>query len=278
MVPEAVFSFDPESAAKAASLAGSLALPLVQMESTLSLSSKEHLRGIQQNLGQLPALVLLCQFNVLHLALVESARMLHISTDFHGSTINYRRRQGGTRSEMIARAVGVKGCKLPSVLDATAGLGLDAFVLAFLGCRVRMLERVSVVHALLQDGLARSLDYASRNDTVLASILNRMELILTDADDYLRDLAETQRPDVIYLDPMFPERRKTAAVKKEMQVLHHLVGTDQDADQILAVALTLARERVVVKRPRIADSLSGPKPSLVIEGKRNRYDIYFSGL
>ena len=73
---------------------------------------------------------------------------------------------------------------------------------------------------------------------------------------------------------MFPPRSKSALVKKEMRVFHALVGSDDDADELLPAALRVARKRVVVKRPRIAPALEGARPSHVLAGKRNRYDIY----
>lgn len=170
---------------------------------------------------------------------------------------------------MIAKAVGLKGGERPSVLDCTAGLGGDAFVLASLGCSVQMCERVPVVRALLADALAQA---ALLEDTELRPILDRMELIEQDSLDYLTHCCPP--PDVIYLDPMFPERSKRALVKKEMRVFHELVGSDLDADALLPAALNVAKRRVVVKRPRIAPRLDGPNPSYVLEGKSNRYDIY----
>jgi 16S rRNA (guanine1516-N2)-methyltransferase len=90
----------------------------------------------------------------------------------------------------------------------------------------------------------------------------------------MQALTESQRPDVVYLDPMFPARSKSAQVKKEMQVFHQLVGTDPDADQLLELARACAKKRVVVKRPRIAPELAAARPSYTLTGKSNRYDIY----
>ena len=80
--------------------------------------------------------------------------------------------------------------------------------------------------------------------------------------------------DVVYLDPMFPERKKSAKVKKQMQAFHAIVGTDADADGLLALALNVATYRVVVKRPAGANYLAEKKPSYSLEGKSTRYDIY----
>ncbi len=199
---------------------------------------------------------------------------LSIRADFHGATTTYRRKKGGGKGQMIAKAVGVKGSLHPYVLDATAGLGKDAFVLASLGCRVTLLERSSIVHALLEDGLEQARKFGASEDAELVNILDRMELIGGDALDYMEAVLPEERPDVVYLDPMFPPRTKSAQVKKEMQVFHQLLGADKDADALLEPALKVARHRVVVKRPRIAPALSDSEPSHQLEGKRNRYDVY----
>jgi len=205
---------------------------------------------------------------------VAADQAVNIRADFHGATVTYRRKQGGGKGQMIAKAVGVRGGVYPHVLDATAGLGGDGFVLASLGCRVTLLERVPAVRALLEDGLLQARGFAAAEDPVLQAVLARLTLIEADSLNYLHAMPATQQPDVVYLDPMFPVRSKSAMVKKEMRVFHSLVGSDSDADGLLDAALACARYRVVVKRPRIAPSLAGPGPNHVLEGKSNRYDVY----
>ncbi len=192
-----------------------------------------------------------------------------VFVDFVGGAVGHRHRFGGGRGQPLARAVGLKAGAIPTVLDATAGLGRDAFVLADLGCSVRLVERSPVIAALLRDGLRRA-----AAEPELAPIVDRMTLIEGDAKTYLATLADTDRPDVVYLDPMYPHRTKSALVKKEMRVFRAVVGEDPDAPGLLAAALTCARRRVVVKRPRLAPSLEGPKPTTVIEGKTTRFDVY----
>jgi 16S rRNA (guanine1516-N2)-methyltransferase len=199
---------------------------------------------------------------------------VNIRADFHGPTVTFRRKQGGGKGQMIAKAVGVRAGVYPRVLDATAGLGGDGFVLASLGCQVTLLERVAAVRALLEDGLEQARRYALAQDADLLRVLDRISLVETDAAAYLPDLSEAERPDVVYLDPMFPVRTKSALVKKEMRVFHSLVGQDTDADGLLATALSSARYRVVVKRPRLAPPLADRAPNHVLEGKTNRYDLY----
>lgn len=197
-----------------------------------------------------------------------------VFAEFTQGAVDHRRKFGGGKGQMIAKAVGVKSGCYPKVLDATAGLGKDSFVLASLGCRLTMLERSPIVQFLLQDGLERALDFARVEDDELLSILQRMSLIKQDSREYLAHLSATDFPDVIYLDPMFPERQKTADVKKEMAAFHSVVGKDEDADAILALALAHVNYRVVVKRPRKAPFLNGQPPSYQLEGKSSRFDIY----
>jgi len=192
-----------------------------------------------------------------------------VYVDFVEGAMGHRRRFGGGRGQLIAKAVGVKKDKIPTVIDATAGLGRDAFVLAKLGCQVQMIERSPVVAELLSDGMQR----AEQEDEV-REIVARMSLAVADASHYLTELDEAERPDVVYVDPMHPERTKAAAVKKEMQLFRALVGADEDDAALLQAALIAARKRVVVKRPRKSEAIPGPKPSLVYEGKSTRFDVY----
>ncbi len=197
-----------------------------------------------------------------------------ILADFTQGAVDHRRKFGGGKGQMIAKAVGLKAGVYPRVLDATAGLGKDSFVLASLGCQVQMVERMAIVHALLRDGLARARAYALAEDAELAQIIARMNLVASDSKAYLESLAGADFPDVIYLDPMFPERHKSADVKKEMRAFHSLVGADEDADALLPLALAHVNYRVVVKRPRKAPFLNNQAPSYQLEGKSSRFDIY----
>lgn len=210
------------------------------------------------------------------LALLQGKSVIRV--DFAGGANQHRRLHGGGRGQPVARAVGLKpGNIVPRVLDCTAGLGRDAFVLASLGCNVQMCERSPLVHLLLQDGLERARQHA---DLEVQAIVSRLSLCACDAGQLLQDMREedvgnASVPDVIYLDPMYPERRKKhAAVKKDMAAFHTLVGADEDAGRLLPLALQRARCRVVVKRPRHAPQLDNQKPGLVQEGESTRFDIY----
>lgn len=197
-----------------------------------------------------------------------------IAVEFTEGAVDHRRKFGGGKGQMIAKAVGVKAGVYPHVLDATAGMGKDSFVLATLGCQLTMIERSPVVQMLLQDGLRRALEFARMQDIELQQVIERMQLIEQDSRAYLEFLIAEQFPDVIYLDPMFPERQKTADVKKEMAAFHAVVGKDEDADALLPLALAHVNYRVVVKRPRKAPFLNGQSPSYQLEGKSSRFDIY----
>ncbi len=207
-----------------------------------------------------------------HLALRQlgAAAPGPVYADFVGGAVGHRRQFGGGRGQLIARAVGIKKDRIPSVVDATAGLGRDAFVLASLGCRVRMVEASAVIAALLRDGLARAAD-----DEAVAGIIARLSLHPGDARVVLPQLQQEAAIDVVYLDPMFPQRDKRALVKKEMRLFKALLGESSHHDgELLRQALAVAGKRVVVKRPRKAPALEGPAPDLVFEGKSTRFDVY----
>lgn len=193
-----------------------------------------------------------------------------IRCDFITGELRHRRLYGGGKNQMILKATGLNKHK-PSVMDLTAGLGRDSYVLATAGAQVTMFERQPIVAALLADGLRRLHSAGDEQELIIAQ---RLSLHEGDSLDCLAALAECEAPDVIYIDPMFPERGKTAKVKKAMAFFHHLVGSDDDAAALLPLALATARYRVVVKRPRHAPPLADLKPGLCFEGKSTRFDVY----
>jgi len=192
-----------------------------------------------------------------------------VFVDFLSGKQAHRRRFGGGRRQLIGRAVGIKPKQTLTVLDVTAGLGRDAYVLASLGCDVTMIERSPEVVALLRDGLTRA-----QTDPEFAAL--SLRLIEADALDYMQSLHEDDRPDIVYLDPMFPASKKTALVKKEMRILKYVVGEEDVSAELLQLALKAALKRVVVKRPRHAESIEGPEPEVVFSGKSSRFDVYLS--
>jgi 16S rRNA (guanine1516-N2)-methyltransferase len=209
----------------------------------------------------------------LQLACTGSGAPGPVRADFVHGAVAHRRRFGGGSGQMIARAVGIAPRVRPKVLDATAGLGRDAFVLAGLGCEVTLIERNPLVAALLEDGLRRALA-----DAAAAPAASRMKLLEGDAAAMMRDWEDWSGdvPQVVYLDPMFPPRGKNASalVKKELRLFRPLVGDDGDASLLLTAALLLASHRVVVKRPRRAPPLGGTAPAYALEGKSSRFDVY----
>lgn len=192
---------------------------------------------------------------------------LPIQVDFlHGKT-GFRSQR--FQHEMIVKAVAGRSKEALSVLDCTAGLGRDGFLLAAAGFNVTLLERNPAIACLLLDGLQRA-----AHDADTASICTRIQTRVGSAHDYLNTLREEDRPDVICVDPMFPEREKSALVKKEMRIFRAVVGDDEDAVELLELALRKARKRVVVKRPRKAETIGGRKPGYQLLGKSSRFDVY----
>lgn len=168
--------------------------------------------------------------------------------------------------ELLVKAVRVRGVEEIRVFDATAGLGEDSMLLAAAGFSVTMCEGDPVIAALLADGLRRAAD-----DPELSGIVGRMSLVEGDSIEILPSLAEA--PDVVYLDPMFPARTKSAAVKKKFQLLHRLESPCADETSLMGAALAVHPRKIVVKRPVKAPVLAGVRPSHSISGKAVRYDV-----
>jgi 16S rRNA (guanine1516-N2)-methyltransferase len=201
----------------------------------------------------------------------KDAPVKPIQVDFTTAKIKHRLINDCFKKEYLAKAVGIKNSNYPDVLDVTAGLGRDAFILAALGCEVTLLERSPIVAALLEDGLKRGALHAE-----IATIIARMHLIQIDCMQYMRQCNEAQRTAVVYLDPMFPPRKKSALVKKEMRILHNLLQDEVKINEteLLNMALKFAKKRVVVKRPYLASPLANCAADFVIKGKSCRFDIY----
>lgn len=183
--------------------------------------------------------------------------------DFTAGKSHHRRVFRG--KELVVKAVGFKAENPPTIIDATAGLGRDAFVLASVGCEVTLIERSPILHALLADALERAMKAPE-----LESIVARMHLLEGDAAKVWPSLSA----DCVYLDPMYPHRTKSALVKKELRILRDLVGDDPDADSLWEFAMNSASKRIVVKRPRLGNVLAEKKPNFSYNGKSSRFDIY----
>ena len=187
--------------------------------------------------------------------------------DFVGGTVQHRLRFGGGREQDLPKAAGLKPSINPHIIDASAGLGRDAFLLASLGATVTMIERSADMHALLRDGMARALDAGG----VTAEIIKRMTLIHGDAIALLPRLS----PEIVLVDPMHPPRNKSALVKAEMRQIRAIVGIDDDQTRLMQTALAYASRRVVLKWPAKAAPMAGiPPASHQIIGKSVRYDVF----
>lgn len=221
-------------------------------------------------------LLLVCDIDGFSLELRAGRRCTRMVVDFLSGALQYRARIRQARSELLVRACGVPNDGSSwRVVDATAGLGRDAFLLAVCGAEVTLLERHPVLVLLLEEALTALA-------TVHADIAARLHLVAHEAVGWLQALPADARPEVVYCDPMFPPRTKSAAVSGEMQVLHRLVGETPDAGDLLAAALRAATRRVVVKRPLRADPLCATglekiRPSYALSGRASRFDVYLIG-
>ncbi len=187
--------------------------------------------------------------------------------NFLDPALTYRRKFGGRKQESLAKACGIqKGYK--TVIDATAGLGEDGFILASLGFQVSMIERHPAIYKALQQAFEAA---KSSRDSEILNIFSRLSLHYGDAKNIIPTLP---RAEVILLDPMFPEREKSALVKQPMRILKTQVGEDLDADSLLLVSLQYALHRVIVKRPKGAPYLNQHQPDFQLIGKACRWDGY----
>lgn len=192
--------------------------------------------------------------------------------DFTSGAVRHRLLYGGGRGQALPRAIGMKGGKTPTVADATAGLGGDAFLLASLGATVTLIEAAPQIHQLL----AEAMDRGREAGGAVAEAIARMTLLQGDSREILPTLDPA--PEVVLVDPMHPERKKSALVKQEMRLIREIVGDNPDAADLMRVALATATKRVVLKWPRLAAPLPGlPAPSHQIVGKSTRFDVFMRG-
>jgi 16S rRNA (guanine1516-N2)-methyltransferase len=202
-------------------------------------------------------------------------KQTYLEIDFAGGTLDHRRHYGGGRNQDLCRAVGLNRQRNLQIADATAGLGRDAFILSLQGAQVSAYEKNPVLACMLTRARQQGLEQASvRSDTELLEVLNRLNFIYADSSSQIKP----QSFDVVYMDPMFPQREKSAKVKKEMQILHQLLEDDKTNSQhIFATCSSAARSRLVIKRPAKAPLFADEKPSHQIMGKAIRYDVYVKG-
>ena len=190
-----------------------------------------------------------------------------LNIDFVTGAVGHRLRFGGGRGQDLAKAMGLRGGKTPMIVDATAGLGRDSFLLASLGAQVILIERSEKMHALLVEGMNR----AENEGGEFREIIGRMSLMKGDAKDLIPELSG----EAILIDPMHPPRQKSALVKRELRQVREIVGADDDAADLVRIALAHAQNRVVLKWPAKADPIDGLKACThQILGKTTRYDVF----
>ncbi len=195
-----------------------------------------------------------------------------LKCDFLGGAVGHRFKYGGGNNA-LAKAIGIKGNNStikPIIIDATAGLGRDSFLMASFGFHVIMIERDPIMHQLLTDGMAR----ATAAGGNIAKVMAKMILLHGDAMQILPIL----KPEIIFIDPMHPERKNSALVKKEMRQIRQIVGIDSDSQKLLQIALSCASKRVIVKWPQKSPQINTDVPkSHQITGKAICYDIWTIG-
>jgi 16S rRNA (guanine1516-N2)-methyltransferase len=190
-----------------------------------------------------------------------------LRVDFVNGPVGHRLRFGGGRGQALAKAMGLRAGKTPKIVDATAGLGRDSFLLASLGAQVTMIERSKKMYTLLAQGM----DRASHEGSDFQQIIGRMNLLYGDAKELLPELSA----DAVLIDPMHPPRKNSALVKLELRQVRQIVGADDDAADLIKVALGSAKKRVVLKWPAKADPIKGIHAcSHQIIGKSVRYDVF----
>lgn len=168
--------------------------------------------------------------------------------------------------EFIVKAAKIKGSEGNlTAVDATAGMGEDSILLAAAGFNVKLYEYDPVIAALLRDALKRAGETEE-----LKEIVGRMELIEENSIEAMKNLGYV--PDVIVLDPMFPERQKSASVKKKFQLLQQLEFPCDEEEKLLQAAMLAKPHKIVIKRPLKGPLLAGVKPSYSLSGKAIRYD------
>lgn len=190
--------------------------------------------------------------------------------DFLAGAAFYRFKTEKSIHHPLAKAVGIKKGVRPTICDATAGFGADSFVLAYLGCKVTMVERSPFIWALLDDGIRRALS----NPEIKEIFRSLVSLHLAESIFFLKNT--NNRFQTIYLDPMYPHRKKSALNKMRMRLLRSVVGDDEDSARLLTTARKHALQRVVVKRPAGAPFIGQEKPSYAVVGKNSRYDVYLT--
>ena len=181
-------------------------------------------------------------------------------------TMMHRVTNGRLQHEMLVKAASSEkeGRK---AIDATAGMGEDAFLLAAQGYEVTLYEQNPVVAALLKDAIRRA-----KKNQILKDIAGRMKVVEADSVESMSKLLDPV--DVIYLDPMFPARQKSSLINKKLQLIQKLEPPCSEETDLFDAALKVGPSRIIVKRPLKSGCLAGREPSYTLKGKAIRYDCY----
>ncbi len=261
-----------ENLHKAERWANRLGLPLISVgnvsidnASTTNESSKHISNHVSAYVDEIPA-------GELHLWVDEEGLSLRqdqlaLRGDF--TRMEKRLKPSNLSRELLVKASRIKDEASPILLDATAGLGEDSLLLAAAGFRVHLYEYNPIIAALLQDSMERALLIPE-----LADAVNHMTLHVGDSVEAMREPLEHIGviPDVVLLDPMFPERQKSALVKKKFQLLQQLEAPCSTEKELLDGAFSSGAAKVVIKRPVKGPYLAGKKPGYSVSGKAVRYD------
>lgn len=173
--------------------------------------------------------------------------------------------KGRLHHEMLVKIAKTK-TERPIAVDAAAGMGEDSFLLAAAGYEVYLFERDKVIAALLRDALRRA-----RQDDRLREIVGRMRLIEGDSIERMPKL--DIKPEIVYLDPMFPPRKKSGLIQKKLQLIQKLEQPCADEQELYAAAVSLRPKKIIIKRPLNGALLADQKPSYTVKGKAIRYDV-----
>ena len=183
-----------------------------------------------------------------------------------------RLKKGRLTGEMLVHAARIKGADRElTAIDATAGFGEDALLLAAAGFKIDLYEFDPIIFILLEDAVNRA-----RQVDELKEAVSRMSLHNTDSIAALNSLSDKDSPDIVLLDPMFPERSKTGSVKKKFQLLQRLESPCSTEEELMAAALKANPHKIVIKRPAKGPYLAGKKPDYSVPGKAIRYDVIIS--
>ncbi|MCQ2456214.1 MAG: class I SAM-dependent methyltransferase [Clostridia bacterium] len=176
-----------------------------------------------------------------------------------------RRLTGGRLQHEMLVHISKTSVPSPRAVDATAGMGEDSILFAAAGYDVTMFEQDPVIACLLKDAIRRA-----KKDNTLAPIVSRMHLVEGNSIELMPALPF--KPDLVYLDPMFPERQKSGLIGKKLQLIQKLEMPCFEEEALLEAALKTSPGKIVIKRPLKGPYLAGRKPGYTIEGKAIRYD------